>query len=102
MSYEFEYIAVHHADGRVTRLQFVIRAPASAFDQYGATQAGFIFDPATQEWAREATRANVEREIQRAAIPKNMDAWKVINRADMVNVRENYATIPERKILRNA
>lgn len=100
---QFEYIAIHHADGSISRMQFVTRASASSFDGRGAANAGFIFDPATREWVREATQENVQREIGRSSFPKEIaapDGWKVIDRADLVTVRQDYDRIPARKQLR--
>jgi len=101
---QFEYIAIHHADGKVSRMQFVIRASAECFDARGAADAGFTFDHDTQEWTREATRASIQREIGRTAFPPGIaapDAWKVINASDLPNVRLEYAQIPERKQLQD-
>jgi len=104
MSNQFEYIAIHHADGKVSRMQIYTRAPASAFDAKAAEDNGFTFDNTTQEWVREATRENVQREIGKTIFPKNIaapDGWKVINLADMTTVRTDYDQISERKQLRD-
>ena len=102
MSYAFEYVAIRHATGEVSRMQFITRADASCFDQRGAQDAGFTFDSATQQWVREATQETVQREIGRASFTRDAGAvaeWKVINVADMTNVRSSYNTIPPRKQL---